>query len=99
MEPDVREHIFEAFFTTKEATGTGLGLWVSQEIVLKHHGLMRVRSRVAAPSNTQKQGGSGTVFEIFLPDEVPSAAASDYSAGMGATSVGAAAVAADHIKA
>ena len=29
MEPEVREHIFEAFFTTKEATGTGLGLWVS----------------------------------------------------------------------
>ena len=38
MEPEVREHIFEAFFTTKEVTGTGLGLWVSHEIVLKHHG-------------------------------------------------------------
>jgi PAS domain S-box-containing protein len=99
MEPDVREHVFEAFFTTKEATGTGLGLWVSQEIVLKHHGLMRVRSRVAAPSNAQKQWASGTVFEIFLPDEVPPAAASGYSAGKDATTVGATAVPADHFKA
>ena len=46
MEPEVREHIFEAFFTTKEVTGTGLGLWVSHEIILKHHGLVRVRSLV-----------------------------------------------------
>jgi PAS domain S-box-containing protein len=99
MEPEVREHIFEAFFTTKDATGTGLGLWVSQEIVLKHHGSMRVRSRVAAPSNAQKQWGSGTVFEIFLPDEVPSATASGYSAGKSATADGAAPVPTDHIKA
>ena len=99
MEPDVREHIFEAFFTTKEATGTGLGLWVSQEIVLKHHGSMRVRSRVAAPSNAQKQWGSGTVFEIFLPDEAPAAAASGYSAGKVAAGDGTASRSADHIKA
>ena len=60
--------IFEAFFTTKEVTGTGLGLWVSQEIVLKHHGLVRVRSRVAAPAHESAQGGSGTVFQVFIPD-------------------------------
>jgi PAS domain S-box-containing protein len=68
MEPEVREHIFEAFFTTKEVTGTGLGLWVSQEIILKHHGLVRVRSRSAAPTNSSAQDGHGTVFDIFLPD-------------------------------
>lgn len=63
MEPEVRERIFEAFFTTKDVTGTGLGLWVSHEIILKHHGLVHVRSRTAA------QGGpSGTVFQIFFPD-------------------------------
>ncbi len=78
MDRDVREHIFEAFFTTKESTGTGLGLWVSQEIVLKHHGLMRVRSRPS--SDTPRRAGSGTVFEIFLPDE-PSFAASGFAAG------------------
>ncbi len=75
MEPEVRKRIFEAFFTTKEATGTGLGLWVSQEIVLKHHGTMRVRSRSAAPSNEPAKSGSGTVFEVFLPDDPPIAAA------------------------
>ena len=69
MEPEVREHIFEAFFTTKEVTGTGLGLWVSHEIILKHHGLVHVRSRTAA---SQPNGGlksSGTVFQIFIPDD------------------------------
>ncbi len=63
MEKTVRERIFEAFFTTKDVTGTGLGLWVSHEIILKHHGTVHVRSRAAA------QGGpSGTVFQIFFPD-------------------------------
>jgi signal transduction histidine kinase len=67
MEPDVRARIFEAFFTTKEVTGTGLGLWVSQEIILKHRGLVRVRSRIAAQASARKN--SGTVFEIFIPDD------------------------------
>jgi PAS domain S-box-containing protein len=99
MEPDVREHIFEAFFTTKEATGTGLGLWVSQEIVLKHHGLLRVRSRIATPSGGPEQRGSGTVFEIFLPDEPQSVSGSDHAAGNGAAAAGAASQPADRIKA
>ncbi len=68
MEPEVRDHIFEAFFTTKEVTGTGLGLWVSHEIILKHHGLVRVRSRSAVPTDPPSRNGHGTVFDIFLPD-------------------------------
>jgi signal transduction histidine kinase len=64
MEPHVRQRIFEAFFTTKEITGTGLGLWVSQEIIQKHHGLIHVRSRAAHANRA-----GGTVFEIFLPDD------------------------------
>jgi signal transduction histidine kinase len=67
MEPEVRERIFEAFFTTKEAIGTGLGLWVSQEIVIKHRGIVHVRSRAAHPQFPARS--SGTVFEIFLPDD------------------------------
>ena len=64
MEPAVRERIFEAFFTTKEVTGTGLGLWVSHEIIVKHRGLVHVRSR------SQAQGkASGAVFQIFIPDD------------------------------
>jgi PAS domain S-box-containing protein len=70
MTPEVRKHIFEPFFTTKEVTGTGLGLWVSSEIVVKHKGSMRVRS------HSDKLGGqSGTVFELFFPDELEVVAA------------------------
>jgi PAS domain S-box-containing protein len=64
MEPAVRARVFEPFFTTKEVTGTGLGLWVSHEIIAKSHGLVHLRSRVARNGR-----GSGTVFQIFLPDE------------------------------
>jgi PAS domain S-box-containing protein len=63
IEANARAHIFEAFFTTKEVTGTGLGLWVSHEIILKHQGLVHVRSRPASAG-----GPSGTVFQIFFPD-------------------------------
>lgn len=52
--------IFEPFYTTKKDTGTGLGLWVSNGIVRKHGGSIRVRSRVDGSA-------SGTVFSIFLP--------------------------------
>lgn len=52
--------IFEPFFTTKEEKGTGLGLWVSQGIVQKHDGTLKVRS-------STRPGRSGTAFAIFLP--------------------------------
>lgn len=52
--------IFEAFYTTKGIGGTGLGLWVSKEIIERHHGTLRVRS-------SQREGASGTVFILFLP--------------------------------
>jgi signal transduction histidine kinase len=60
--PEAMARIFEAFFTTKEIGGTGLGLWVSQEIVSRHEGRMRVRSRT-------QPGRSGTVFTLFLPTD------------------------------
>jgi PAS domain S-box-containing protein len=69
MEPEVRERIFEAFFTTKEVTGTGLGLWVSLEIIQKHHGFVRVRSRAISQGNGSAPSTVGTVFEIFIPDD------------------------------
>jgi PAS domain S-box-containing protein len=69
MEPAVAERVFEAFFTTKEVTGTGLGLWVSHEIILKHKGLVRVRSRPASQNPEALRMGSGTVFLIFFPDD------------------------------
>ncbi len=54
---EIREKIFEAFVTTKDATGTGLGLWVSTGIVQKHGGKLTMRTRL----------GRGTVFSLFLP--------------------------------
>ena len=57
INPEVMKRIFDPFFTTKGFGGTGLGLWVSQEIVARHHGALRVRS----------SQGKGTVFNLFLP--------------------------------
>jgi signal transduction histidine kinase len=57
------KNIFDAFFTTKGTAGNGLGLWVCQEIVARHHGALRVRS-------TQRSGRSGTTFSLFLPFDV-----------------------------
>ena len=64
MEEETRARIFEAFFTTKETTGTGLGLWVSLEIILKHRGTVHVRSCTGGGGKP-----SGTVFQVFLPDD------------------------------
>ena len=65
MRPDVMHRAFEAFFTTKEKTGTGLGLWVSHEIILKHGGVVHLRSR-----ESKGEESSGTVFELFIPGTV-----------------------------
>lgn len=51
--------LFEPFQTTKP-TGNGLGLWVSKQVVKKHHGSICVRSSCGADR-------SGTLFSIFLP--------------------------------
>ena len=51
--------IFEAFFTTKNDVGTGLGLWVAKEVAERHGGCVRV--------STNTDGGHGTTFTVFLP--------------------------------
>ena len=60
MTAQTRERLFDAFFTTKNVTGTGLGLWVSKEIVDRHRGHIRVCS-------SQHPIHHGTVFTLFLP--------------------------------
>ena len=57
---EVRKRMFDPFFTTKELRGSGLGLWVSKSLVMKHEGTIRFRS------STRPQC-SGTTFEVFLP--------------------------------
>lgn len=52
--------IFEAFYTTKESKGSGIGLWLSAEVVGKHNGHLRVRTRTEGPYR-------GTLFDVFLP--------------------------------
>lgn len=61
MTQEVRERIFEPFYTTKGINGTGLGLWISSGIINKHRGLIQVHSTLT--------NGGGTVFSLFLPDE------------------------------
>jgi len=63
--PGTLGRIFKPFFTTKSITGTGLGLWVSKEIVDRHHGFLHVRS-------SQDPHHHGTVFTLFLPFEAVS---------------------------
>lgn len=57
MSEDVRERIFEPFYTTKGAHGTGLGLAVSYGIIERHEGSISVESEV----------GQGATFRIELP--------------------------------
>lgn len=60
---NVRNHIFEPFFSTKGEKGSGVGLWVSSGIVAqRHHGSIRVHSD-ALP------GRGYTCFQVFLPEK------------------------------
>jgi len=59
---DLRERIFQPFFTTK-SRGTGLGLAIAQQIVDAHRGTIEVQS----------DGVSETTFVVELPTRVPGA--------------------------
>ena len=58
IEPEVQGRLFDPFFTTKPVgQGTGLGLYISYEIVRAHGGEIRVES----------EPGRGTHFTVMLP--------------------------------
>ncbi|MFH1419793.1 MAG: ATP-binding protein [Planctomycetota bacterium] len=66
---DVKDRVFEAFYSTKGHGGTGLGLAVAKKIVDEHQGLIEVNSvenegtliRVILPADSRKQlTGDGT---------------------------------------
>lgn len=55
---EIQEQIYDAYFTTKDATGgIGLGLAISHQIITAHKGNIEVRSKM----------GMGTAFKISLP--------------------------------
>jgi signal transduction histidine kinase len=56
--PEHQATLFEPFFTTKKG-GTGLGLYISHEIVKRHGGSLTVQS----------EPGRGTRFSVELPLE------------------------------
>ncbi len=57
MPESVRARIFEPFYSTKGAKGSGLGLAVAYSIITRHGGAITVESEV----------GNGTTFLIRLP--------------------------------
>jgi PAS domain S-box-containing protein len=60
MSIETRKHIYDAFFSTKGSAGSGLGLWVTANIVKKHRGCIHVRSK-----RLPKTGGS--LFNLVFP--------------------------------
>jgi len=59
---DIQKKVFDPFFTTKSSSkGTGLGLWVSYDIMEKMGGAIRFKSKV----------GKGTTFTISVPIVLP----------------------------
>ena len=57
--PEVRERMFEPFYTTKGRNGTGQGLSIIMSVLKKHKGRIEVDSEV----------GSGTTFTVYIPIE------------------------------
>jgi signal transduction histidine kinase len=58
--PEVRKRLFEPFFTTKGSTGTGLGLWLTKDIIERNQGFIRVRNH---------RSPHGAIFSFWLPQE------------------------------
>ncbi len=63
------ENLFQPFFTTKGENGTGLGLWVSNGIVQKHGGYIRI-------SNSHDGDLRGACVRVYLPTRTMASASS-----------------------
>jgi PAS domain S-box-containing protein len=61
---DAAPHLFMPFFTTKGEDGTGVGLWITRQLVEKQSGTIRLRSRNQSGREDEK---TGTVFMVWFP--------------------------------
>ncbi|MFH2204990.1 MAG: PAS domain-containing sensor histidine kinase [Elusimicrobiota bacterium] len=57
MDRETREKAFSMFFSSKGTEGTGLGLYISNKIVLQHRGMISIESTA----------GQGTRFAVKIP--------------------------------
>jgi PAS domain S-box-containing protein len=67
MDQETLARIFEPFFSTKGIGGTGLGLWITHDLVAKNGGSIKVRSGT-------RPGRSGTVVTMVFPERPRSTA-------------------------
>jgi PAS domain S-box-containing protein len=61
ISPENKRRLFSPFFTTKEEVGTGLGLWVTKDLIEKRGGSIRFRSQIRTKS--------GTIMSFFVPKQ------------------------------
>ncbi|HEX3894227.1 MAG TPA: ATP-binding protein [Terracidiphilus sp.] len=66
VKPEDARRLFEPFYSTKAAKGTGLGLWISKGILQKYSGRISYRS-------FSRDGKNVTCFRVFIPGTLTSA--------------------------
>jgi signal transduction histidine kinase len=67
ISPHAHSRLFEPFFTTKGEVGTGLGLWLTKDIIQQHGGFIRARNH---------HHPRGAVFSFWIPKRPPMASIS-----------------------
>ena len=69
LPPKVREHLFEPFVGASAASGgAGLGLAITREIIVRHHGAIEL---------VEEEAAGGATFRLFIPDRMHMVQADD----------------------
>jgi signal transduction histidine kinase len=61
MDDEIRDNIFNLFYSSKGKKGTGLGLFITRNIIQQHGGMVEVDSTL----------GQGTHFRVIMPKTLP----------------------------